>query len=350
MTIALETYHDLDTSLNGDEALEIIDAHRKAVDEHFSVEQPEREFPTLSRQLGGSGVYVARAEDNLVGAFKWRGAFAGAYKLAEEGYETLVVPSAGNHARGAIVAARTLGLSVHVVVPTSAPPVKKELLGELWKGGKLSIHTVGQTFDESLEWAKAHPDDGVLLHPYDDPNVARGQGTIVDDILTHRPDTQHIVVPVGGGGLLAGTLHRLTEQNRTDIHVHAVEALGSNSLSRSLRLEKNTQADTPNPRFGGSAVRYTGQEAYYEASLYSRLHLLSVDNATVDDLINDYQQDRVELLRQATPNLEPTSLVAVAGLSQIIKAYPNEVITVVGTGKNEVLRPLPSVRPYRVPM
>lgn len=350
MTATLEAYHAPQSTARGDEALAIIDAHRRTVDDHFSVETLETEFPTFARNLGSDAVYLAHAEDNEAGAFKWRGAFVGAHELANQGYDAMVVPSAGNHARGAILAGKALGMSVHVVVPHSAPPAKREQLAGLWPDPRLSVHTVGQSFDESLAWAFAHPQYGRLLHPYDNPNVVAGQGTLVDDILDEHDDTQHIVVPVGGGGLLAGVLSRLQERDREDIHVHAVEAPGSNSLSLSLHHRERMAAEQPNARFGGSAVRFSGEHARREASSYPNFHLHTVDEDAVDDVIDDYQQDRKELLRRATPNLEPTSLVAVAGLTQVVRAFPDDKIVVVGTGKNDSLRPTNLTSSYRVPM
>jgi threonine dehydratase len=349
MTATLEL-QPTTTFTYGDEALAIIDAHRDTVDDHFSVDRLSDEFPRYARWLGHEGVYLAHAEDNLAGAFKWRGAFAGAQQLREQGSERLIVPSAGNHARGAILAAKALDMAVHVIVPTSAPPAKKEQLRELWESPKVSLHTVGRTFDDSLAWAYEHPGYGTLLHPYDNTYVAAGQGTLVDDILAVRSDTQHIVVPVGGGGLLGGVLGRLNELGRNDIRVHAVEAPGSNSLSSSMINGEVTAATQPNQRFGGSAVRYTGMHALHLCIGYSNLELHHVSEETIDIVIDDYQQDRTELLRHSTPNFEPTTLVAVAGLIEITADNPSEVITVVGTGQNDVLRPQHLALRYRVPI
>jgi len=350
MTATLETYPVHTVATHGDEALAIIDTYRKAVDEHFSVEPLENEFPSYARQLGGAGIHLAHAEDNRAGTFKWRGAFNGAHKLAQAGYDSLVVPSAGNHARGAILAAKALDMSIRVVVPKSAPPAKKEQLNELWPSTKLTVHMVGQTFDESLAWALDNPSHGALLHPYDDPSVTAGQGTLVDDILKERADTRHLVVPVGGGGLLAGILGRLQELGRQDVQVHAVEAPGSNSLSLSYHHRRRTPAERPNARFGGSAVRFTGEEALSQVLSYPNLHFHSVDEEMVDELIDEYRQDRTELLRGNTPNFEPTSLVAIAGLEQVVKTHPHDIITVVGTGQNDTLHPKGSSHNYRVPM
>jgi threonine dehydratase len=333
----------------GDKALITINKYRSAVDDHFSVDDLSDEFPGYAHWLQRDGIYLAHAEDNIAGAFKWRGAFVGAQQLLEQGHEHLIVPSAGNHARGAILAAKALDMSIDVIVPTSAPPAKKERLAELWKNRKVSLHVAGQTFDDSLEWAKEHANYGTLLHPYDDPYVAAGQGTLVDDILQKRHDTQHIVVPVGGGGLLAGVIGRLLELGRDDIHVHGIESPGSDSLSRSLRANEVIAASHPNQRFGGSAIRYTGSHTLRLCMSYPRLDILQVDEEKINHVSDDYEQDREELLRQSTPNFEPTALVAIAGLEKIAHRFPTDIITVIGTGQNDVLHRPSTAHMYRVP-
>lgn len=329
-----------DTAMTGDQALAIVDRYRGEVQEHFTLDALGGEFPRFAHELGSNCIYLANAADNLAGAFKWRGAFTGAQSLTERGHDKLLVPSAGNHARGAILAAKALDVSLEVVVPESAPHLKKDGLKNLWDSPKLSIRTVGRNFDEMLKWALAHPERGRLLHPYDDAAVSQGQGTLVDDILRQRPSMQHLIVPVGGGGLLAGVTNRLTELERSEVMVHAVETTGSNSLSLSLHYDGGVvSAEAPNQRYGGSAVAKIGNLALQAARKYARLTILSVSEEEVDDLTAAYQADREELLRQSTPNFEPTSLVAIAAVRQVVKRYPGESVAVIGTGQNDSLYP-----------
>lgn len=337
MTTPSETY----PLRYGDQARKIIDYTND--EDHFRIEHLEVEFPYLARKLGGRGVFLARAEDNPAGTFKWRGAMVGAYLLQEEGVESIVVPSAGNHARGAVYAARTLDMEAHIVIPTTAPPAKKEGLRELWDSPQLNVHAVGASFNDALDFAVAHPEFGTLLHPFDDPRVASGQGTLVDDILESQPNTQHIVVPVGGGGLLSGIRNRLDELDRRDVVVHGVEASGSNSLSQSLARQEVTAATAPNPRYGGSAVRKTGKHTLAVCMHSANVQLVGVTDETVDSLIEGYAQTRHDLIREATPPYEPTSLVALAGLTQICHNTQGDVV-VVGTGHNAPLYTPPTSR------
>lgn len=319
-------------------ALSIIDAYRDEFEDRTTVAPLEMEFPYM-RVDNKESIYVLETGDNLAGAFKWRGALVGAFALREAGYERLVVPSAGNHARGAVLAAKALGMWIDVVVPRTAPPAKREGLRELWDNPRNRIHVHGETFDESLAYAKefVKAQGGALLHPYDDERVKRGQGTIVNDLLRLKRDVNHVAVPVGGAGLLDGVLNELQELGRQDVHVTAVEAPGSNSLSRSLAEGKLVAAEAPNLAYGGSAVKFIGEGALYSAMKYPNLSVVTADQADIVHLIETYQQSREDLIRTGVPAFEPTSIVPFAGLYRMdLRQYDSTVV--VGTGHNAPLR------------
>lgn len=324
-------------------ALSIIDTYRDTLADRTTVSPLDMEFPYLDIEESAS-LYLVEAADNLAGTFKWRGALVGASALQEAGYERLVVPSAGNHARGSVLAAKALGMSIDVVVPTSSPRPKREGLRELWPVWHNKVHVEGATFDESLLYAQelVHSHGGALLHPYDDEHVIRGQGTLVDDLLHEKEDVKHIVTPVGGGGLLAGVLNRLQELGREDIRVTGVQAPGSNSMSRSLSEYTLTQAEAPNQAYGGSAVQFVGHRALRSAMMYSNLDIVTADESDIIYVTETYRQSRQDLMRtddRFVPAFEPTSLVAVAGLYKAVRT-PNETTVVIGTGHNA---PLPKL-------
>lgn len=338
-------------ALQSDEALMIIDATRQEVNEHFKVEPLEVEFPSFAEELGGN-VMLARTGDNEAGTFKWRGAMYGAYKLQEAGHDKLLVPSAGNAARGAALAAKALGMMINVVVPETAPPQKKEGIYELYKSPSLGIVAHGKNFNESLQFSLDHPELGALLHPFDDENVIAGQGTLMDDLLRVSPDAKHIVQPVGGGGLLGGNLRRTEELGRLDITHWGVEAPGSNSASRSLNSGRLEAAGNPNQRFGGSAVAKVGIHALNIMMESHNLQLVSgTTEQDVDNLIASYKYDRHKnLLEQVSP-YEPTTLVAVAGLVKVVdrlrkEGRGDEPIVVLGTGHNAPLEVEPQLQSY----
>lgn len=343
MTTLLERSFTTDTS--GDEAIEIIDTYRGWAEDYTRVEALDVEFPYYAAHLGTRGVSLAVLSDNVCGAFKWRGALVKAMKLKEQGVDNVVSPSAGNHARGSVLAAKALDMSITVAVPTSAPYVKREGIRDLWDSSSLTLRVVGKTFDDSLAWAIAQ--EAAMLHPFDDHDVMTGQGTVVDDMLRMHPDTQHLVMPIGGGGLAGGVAKRLIELGRDDISLHLAEAHGSNSPSRSLENGRATAIGQPNPRYGGAAVKCIGQLAYQHLRRYPRTFTLDVPDVDVDEVTGLYIDGRRDLLRDDTPNLEPTSLLAVAALKQL-RHLKGETV-VLGTGQNDSLYPLATPTSYHVP-
>jgi threonine dehydratase len=133
---------------------------------------------------------------------------------------------------------------------------------------------------------------------------------------------------------------RLDEQGRQDVALHGIEPAGSNSASLSLLADEITQADQPNRRYGGSAVRKIGNQTFAICRHQENIALWQVSEDEVDEVTELYERDRADLWRQDTPNYEPTTLVAVAGLKKVALAYPDEHIIVLGTGHNDTLWPL----------
>lgn len=333
----LERSHSISTT--NESPLSIIDAYRKEFEDRTTLSPIDMEFPYLDLK-DRDNIHVLETGANRAGAFKWRGALMGAIALQHAGHDTLVVPSAGNHARGAVLAARVLDMSIDVVVPSTAPLAKREGLRGLWADAKNRVHVAGATFDESLEHAHnlIRERGGSLLHPYDDVEVVAGQGTIVDDLLRTAPDVDHIVLPVGGGGLLAGVTNRLRALRREDVQVTAVQAPGSNSLSRSLEQRRIASAEAPNQAYGGSAVKRIGAQALESTLSYPNLNVVTADQEDISYVIDTYEQSRNDLMRTDryfVPAYEPTSLVAIAGLYKVVAGHG--VTVVVGTGHNAPL-------------
>lgn len=166
------------------------------------------------------------------GAFKVRGALAAFHAL--QGRERIVTASAGNHALGTAWAAKALGMPATIVVAETASPLKIEKLKAL--GADLVLH--GSSYDEAEAHALSLAAEGAYyLSPYNDTNVIAGQSTVLDSILAQAPDTTDpftIVVPVGGGGLLAGMAVRLAEIGVGHITLIGVEAEQSLAVSTAV--------------------------------------------------------------------------------------------------------------------
>lgn len=321
-------------------AIAIIDAYRNEFKDRTNVQPIDDEFPYLEIKNKES-TYLLDTSDNEAGTFKWRGAITAVIELYLQGKEVLVVPSAGNHARGAILAAKALGMMVVVVVPETAPPAKREGLSELWKDWRNQLHVSGKTFDDSLAYAQALTEriDGALLHPYDNPTVSAGQGTTMHDMFREIDDVGQIVLPAGGCGLLGGVTNTLHELGRDDILVTAVEAPGSNSLSKSLLEGRIVEADTPNQLYGGSAVRFIGNHGLHSALRYENLSVVTADPSDIALATETYKQSRQDLMRTEeyhVPAFEPTTMVAIAALYKVSGAI-NMNTVVLGTGRNAPL-------------
>ena len=168
-----------------------------------AVETPLERAPRLSARVGNQ-VLIKREDLQPVFSFKLRGAYNKMAMLSEEERRRgVITASAGNHAQGVALAASRLGIRARIVMPTTTPTIKVEAVRGF--GGEAIL--VGDNYDEALAHAKKlEQSEGLtFVHPYDDPDVIAGQGTVAMEILRqHRGPLDAIFVPVGGGGLLAG--------------------------------------------------------------------------------------------------------------------------------------------------
>ena len=187
--------------------------------------------PAFSKATGNH-VYIKPENMQVTGAYKIRGAY---YKIStlsqEEKTKGLVTASAGNHAQGVAYAAQQAGVSATIVMPTTTPLVKVNNTKDY--GAKVVLH--GETFDDAAQLAaKLSEEEGLTyVHPFNDPAIATGQGTISYEIFQDLPDVDVILVPIGGGGLATGvsTLAKLLNPNVTVI---GVEPTGAASMKASL--------------------------------------------------------------------------------------------------------------------
>ncbi|MGZ4298469.1 MAG: threonine ammonia-lyase [Solirubrobacteraceae bacterium] len=183
-----------------------------------------RETPVLSsRTLAErTGITAALKAENLqrTGSFKIRGALAKIASLGAACEDGVVCASAGNHAQAVAYAARERGVSCDVFMPESAPIAKAEATTALGA----HVRLVGESVDESLAAAKeyAHAGGHAFVHPFDDPVVVAGQGTVGLELLAQLPDLRRVVVPVGGGGLISGVAIAVKSE-RPDVEVIGVQ-------------------------------------------------------------------------------------------------------------------------------
>ncbi|MEZ4525216.1 MAG: threonine ammonia-lyase [Desulfobacterales bacterium] len=210
--------------------------------------------PTFSR-IFGAEIWLKLENLQRTGSFKLRGA---AHKILrcrnQMGPEGVVAASAGNHAQGVALAARNAGLPATIVMPEWASISKQEATRGY--GGEVLLH--GRSVGESLEKARELADQGrMFIHPFDDPDIITGQGTIGLEIIEDLIDAQMILVPIGGGGLISGVA--LTAKSlRPDIRIIGVQAAACPSAHESLQKGCITATAAAASLADGIAVRQIG--------------------------------------------------------------------------------------------
>ena len=208
----------------------------------------------------GNRIYLKPENMQVTGAYKIRGAY---YKIStlteEERAKGLITASAGNHAQGVAYAAKKYGAKAVIVMPTTTPLIKVERT----KSYGAEVVLWGDVYDEACakayELAEEH--GYTFIHPFDDPAVATGQGTIAMEIVKEQPLVDYILVPIGGGGLATGvsTLAKLLNPN---IKVIGVEPSGASCMLASLKKGEVTTLPTVNTIADGTAVKTPGEKIF----------------------------------------------------------------------------------------
>ncbi|HAW63358.1 MAG TPA: threonine ammonia-lyase, biosynthetic, partial [Pseudomonas sp.] len=225
-----------------------------------AVETPLQPARQLSERIGNQ-ILLKREDLQPVFSFKVRGAYNKLAQLSpEELARGVVTASAGNHAQGVALAAKQLGIKATIVMPRTTPELKVQ--GVRARGGKVVLH--GDAFPEALAYSlKLVEEKGyVYIHPYDDPDVIAGQGTVAMEILRqHQGPIDAIFVPVGGGGLVAGIaayVKYLYPQTR----VIGVEPDDSNCLQAAMAAGERVVLEQVGLFADGVAVAQIGQHTF----------------------------------------------------------------------------------------
>ena len=190
--------------------------------------------PTVAISMRGRTVLVKMESLQPTGSFKVRGALAAVDSARRaEPNGAVITASAGNHGLGIAYASSVLGVPATVVVPANASAAKVKKLGNYM----IELIQFGSSFDEAQAHGLALADQRSIrfISPFNDANVIAGQATVFDEILLQAPELQHLVVSVGGGGLLSGVLISRDEHGRTDIRVTGVQPEESAALYHVLR-------------------------------------------------------------------------------------------------------------------
>jgi threonine dehydratase len=282
-------------------------------------ETPLDYAPMLSQRFGNR-VLLKREDLQPVFSFKLRGAYNKMVQLpAEVRRRGVIAASAGNHAQGVALSAQKLGIHATIVMPETTPPIKINSVRSLGADAIL----FGDAYDEAYEHAmQLSVEKGwTFIHPYDDPDVIAGQGTIAMEILRYHPDDiEAIFVPVGGGGLIAG-IAAYVKYLQPDIKIIGVEPDDAPCMHDALLAGERVKLDAVGIFADGVAVRQVGQEPFRIArECVDEVVLVNTDEicAAIKDIFDDTRSI-----------VEPAGALGVAGLKKYVERNNTEGTTLI---------------------
>lgn len=213
----------------------------------------------FSKQTGNK-VYFKPENMQLTGAYKIRGAYYKISTLSDElRQKGLITASAGNHAQGVAYAAKAYGVKATIVMPASTPLIKVNRT----KSYGADVILYGDVYDEACAYALELAEDKgyTFIHPFDDLDVATGQGSVAMEIIKELPFVDYILVPIGGGGLATG-VSTLAKMMNPNIKVIGVEPAGANCMQVSLKNKKVTTLPSVDTIADGTAVKTPGTKIF----------------------------------------------------------------------------------------
>lgn len=209
---------------------------------------------------GKNNIYLKSENLQLTGSFKLRGAYYKISKLSEEEKKKGVIAcSAGNHAQGVALAAKEKNIKATIFMPLTAPLSKVEATRSYGADIKLIDGVYDDAYQEAIKFQKET--GGVFIHPFDDPDVIAGQGTIALEIYEQLHDVDAIIVPIGGGGLISGVAATI-KQIKPSCKVYGVQAAGADSMYESIKNNQRTELSQVNTFADGTAVKLPGELTY----------------------------------------------------------------------------------------
>ena len=276
--------------------------------------------------VSGNKVYLKPENMQATGAYKIRGAY---YKIStmskEERARGLITASAGNHAQGVAYAAKKYGCKATIVMPTTTPLIKVNRTRSY--GAEVILK--GDVYDESCSYALQLAEEQGLtfVHPFDDPTVATGQGTIMMEIFKDLPLVEYVLVPVGGGGLATGvsTLAKLLNPN---IKVIAVEPAGAACLKASMEQGKVVTLPVVSTIADGTAVKTPGDQVFP----YLMKNVDEIITVEDDELIVAF----LDMVENHKMIVENSGLLTVAALKHL-KCRGKRVVSVLSGGNMDVI-------------
>jgi threonine dehydratase len=291
-----------------------------------AIESPLDAAPNLSARLGNT-VLLKREDLQPVFSFKLRGAYNKMAGLSAPELERgVIAASAGNHAQGVALAAQKLGCRAVIVMPVTTPEMKVKAVAA--RGAEVVLH--GDTYDaacaEAIRLASAR--GLTFIHPFDDPEVIAGQGTIGMEILrqcSSPPDV--IYLAVGGGGLITGVA-AFVKSVWPQVQIVGVEPVDADAMARSLAAGERVRLEQVGLFADGVAVRQVGEHTFALAQRYVD-RMVTVDTDAICAAIKDVFEDTRSIL-------EPAGALAVAGMKADVasRALQGQTLVAVACGAN----------------
>lgn len=277
-------------------------------------------------ETSGNKVYLKPENMQYTGAYKVRGAY---YKIStlskEDRAKGLITASAGNHAQGVAYAAKIYGSKAIIVMPTTTPLIKVNRTKAY--GAEVVLH--GNVYDDACAYALklAEETGGTFIHPFDDEQVATGQGTIAMEIFKDLPTVDIILVPIGGGGLATG-VSTLAKMLNPNVKVIGVEPAGANCLQESLRQGKVVSLPTVDTIADGTAVKTPGK------NIFPYLQENIDDIITIDD--HELIVAFLDMMENHKMVVENSGLLTVAALNHL-DCKGKKVVSVLSGGNMDVI-------------
>lgn len=275
----------------------------------------------------GNQILLKREDLQPVFSFKLRGAYNKMVQLSQQEKDKgVIAASAGNHAQGVALSANKMDIDAVIVMPKTTPDIKVDAVKRL--GGTVKLH--GDSYDEAYQQAKVieKEQDRTFIHPYDDPEVIAGQGTVAMEIMKQcQTEPNAIFVPVGGGGLIAG-IAVYVKYLYPNVKIIGVEPDDAASMHDALIANERIILDQVGIFADGVAVRQVGEETFRIAQEYvDEMILVNADEvcAAIKDIFDDTRTV-----------MEPAGALAVAGLKKYIKEnkVKNQTFVAVNSGAN----------------
>ncbi len=276
--------------------------------------------------LTGNKVYLKPENLQYTGAYKVRGAY---YKIStlsdEERAKGLITASAGNHAQGVAYAAKLYGVRAVVVMPVTTPLMKVNRT----KGYGAEVVLYGNVYDEACEYAlKLAKEQGLtFVHPFDDYDVATGQGSIAMEIIKELPTVDYILVPIGGGGLATG-VSTLAKLLNPKIKVIGVEPAGANCMQESIKAGKVVTLPSASTIADGTAVKTPGSKIFPYVK------------KNIDDIITIQDEELIVAFLDVVENhkmiVENSGLLTVAALKHL-DVKGKKVVSILSGGNMDII-------------